>query len=285
MFYIDTDTATQDHKFTDGDESQGVVATDLNAAWFNMVQEELQNVVTNGGGRLENGNNSQLWNTLSKFGIRGLVTASSTVSVSSFTGSVALVRSATSFSFSGTFNTNALIIVIPTWSEISPASISVTYGHTTVSINKYCFYIGLASNEYINGSDVGLDLRGINVPISYSGSIIANGGIFTSKMTANKVIDPNIVTFNYNNENEGLQDWQTWQLMENWELHQVKKVFCSNAAQEGTSVRMYYDNNGQYRSVKFYPTSWREVMCVGQHTVSSVDGDIVFAVLLVNGKE
>ena len=281
MYYIDTDTATQDHKFTDGDESQGVVATDLNANWFNMIQEELQNVVLNGGFSLNSSSNSQLWNVLSKYGIRGVLSNSAIVMVSNFPGSIAIFHDASNFVLSGALATGAVVIVVPSWVEASPSSISFGYGNGSISIPKGSFFIAMAVNQ---NAQSGPDMLGVCVPIVSSGKVSV-GSVETGKLTAQKVIDPNIVVFNYNNENEGLQDWQTWQLMENWELNQVKKVFCNNAAQEGTGVTMYYNNNGQYRSVKFYPTSWREVMCVGQYTVTSAGGDVVFAVLLVNGKE
>ena len=41
MHKINTETATQNGEFTDGDELQSIAPTDLNAAWFNSVQREL----------------------------------------------------------------------------------------------------------------------------------------------------------------------------------------------------------------------------------------------------
>ena len=45
MKRIDTPTATEDHKFRDGNKSTGVQATQFNARWCNDIQEEICNVI------------------------------------------------------------------------------------------------------------------------------------------------------------------------------------------------------------------------------------------------
>lgn len=49
MHKIDTSTATSSSEFTDGNPSQGRKATQLNAAWFNAVQNEIINAITAAG--------------------------------------------------------------------------------------------------------------------------------------------------------------------------------------------------------------------------------------------
>ena len=66
MQRIDTLTAAADlhgkgkNGFTDGDPATGLAATELAAAWFNAVQEELANIIELSGGTLDKGNTAQV---------------------------------------------------------------------------------------------------------------------------------------------------------------------------------------------------------------------------------
>lgn len=64
MDRINTNTATPDRKFTDGDPTAGIRATNLNAQWFNGVQEELVNVIEDSGQILNPNDNTQVLKAL-----------------------------------------------------------------------------------------------------------------------------------------------------------------------------------------------------------------------------
>jgi hypothetical protein len=60
MHRIDSRGATLDNKFTDGDVTQGIPATVVDAEWLNSVQEEIVGVISAAGIGLDKNNNSQL---------------------------------------------------------------------------------------------------------------------------------------------------------------------------------------------------------------------------------
>lgn len=66
MHRIDHETATSDHKFTEGNPTIPVPATVVTDDWLNAVQEELVAVITGAGLELEKSDNSQLWQAISR---------------------------------------------------------------------------------------------------------------------------------------------------------------------------------------------------------------------------
>ena len=70
MQRIDTSTAAADlhgkgkNGFTDGDPATGLAATELAAAWFNAVQEEVANIIELSGGTLDKSNNAQVYQAI-----------------------------------------------------------------------------------------------------------------------------------------------------------------------------------------------------------------------------
>ena len=66
MQRIDTLTAAADlhgkgkNGFTNGNPATGQASTELAAAWFNAMQEEVANVIELSGGTLDNSNNAQV---------------------------------------------------------------------------------------------------------------------------------------------------------------------------------------------------------------------------------
>jgi hypothetical protein len=60
MFRIDSETATPDHKFTEGNPVIPVPATTVTADWLNSVQEELAYVIEQADMELDKGNTTQL---------------------------------------------------------------------------------------------------------------------------------------------------------------------------------------------------------------------------------
>lgn len=68
MHRIDTQNATSDGLFTDGDphKPEEEVATYLDSAWLNAVQEEICKVITENEIELKKGENHQLGQAISK---------------------------------------------------------------------------------------------------------------------------------------------------------------------------------------------------------------------------
>lgn len=66
MHRIDHETATSDHKFTEGNPTIPVPATVVTGAWLNAVQEELVAAITGAGLKLKKSDNTQLWQAISQ---------------------------------------------------------------------------------------------------------------------------------------------------------------------------------------------------------------------------
>jgi len=75
MYLIDSDGATNDNKFTDGDPGTGTVATVLPAEYLNMLQDELAAVIAAAEIELDKGTNDQLMTALTTLGLRSATTA------------------------------------------------------------------------------------------------------------------------------------------------------------------------------------------------------------------
>lgn len=74
MYLIDSDGATNDNRFTDGDSVLGTPATVLPAEYLNMLQDELQDVIVAAGIELDKGANDQLLAALTALGLRSATT-------------------------------------------------------------------------------------------------------------------------------------------------------------------------------------------------------------------
>lgn len=278
MHKISTETATQNGEFTDGDELQAIPPTDLNAAWFNSVQRELCNIVTESGGSLDPSNDAQLWATLKKIGIRCLYSDDAEVDVTGFSGATVIFHSAENFELVGLLSSQSFVVIVPFWAGSSPDEITVEYNTSSIDIDKHWMFVGFAAN----GLD-GLQLAGTYLPMASSeglGSTINIGGVKAGFVKASKRFEIGIVDFQYTEDQEELQGQQVWQLAENWQVNQVKRVRCTNAPSGGVQVTTFRDTSGTFNQVNFYPGSFRELMCVGTYT----SGGYTWAVLAVNGK-
>ena len=276
MHKIDTDTAV-DGEFTDGDGTVENPATDLNAAWFNSVQRELIAALAGVSISPSASDDAQLWKALQKIGIRCLY-SDTDVDVTGFTGATVIFHHASDFEIVGSLSAKSFVVIVPFWTSNSPATISVTYNGEDTDIDKYQAFIGFAANGFDE-----LELAGIFVPMISSeglGGEITIGGLNAGFVKAAKRFETNLVSFAYSEDAEGLQDWQTWQLASNWSVGQVKRVCCTNAPEGGRDITTFGNTSGGYSMVRFYPYSFRELMCVGTY----VSGGYTFAVLAVNGK-
>lgn len=276
MHKINTDTATSGGEFTDGDEGQAIPPTDLNAAWFNSVQRELCSVVTEAGGSLDPSNDAQLWAVLKKIGFRVDYSNDGDVDVSGFSGNTAIFHSASSFDIEGIVAKGSLVVIAPYWRDNSPNSISVGYNTGSISIKKWSVFVGFA----MNGDD-DLDLAGVYIPmLSGTSGKLTVGALEAVSVKATKRFETAFVDFEYTTDQPELQGQQAWQLAENWEVGQVKRVRCTNAQAGGTEVTTFGDSSGSYAQVKFYPYSFREFVCVGTYTTTGY----TWAILAVNGR-
>lgn len=275
MYPIDTDTATDENEFTDGDESQSIPPTDLNAAWFNHVQRELLNILEGTGISPDATNDAQIWSALQKFGIKTYYSDAAEIDVSDFTGANVVFHTAADFELVGTLKNQSLIIIVPFWNDSSPSSIGVSYGADTLSISKYCGFIGFAANGLGD-----LDIAGVRFPlIKGTDNSLNVRGLNAGFVKSDERYETNLVQFAYSTDAEELQDFQVWQLFENWKVNQVKRVYCTNAQASGTPVPVYYAS-GSYKNVYFYEGCFREFLCVGSYT----SGDYTWAILLADCK-
>ena len=276
MHKIDTDTAV-DGEFTDGDGTVENPGTDLNAAWFNSVQRELLAALAGVNISPSASDDAQLWKVLQKIGLR-CVYSDTDVDVSGFSGATVIFHTASDFELVGSLSTRSFVIIVPFWGEGSPATISVTYNSEDTDIDKHQAFIGWAANGYDE-----LQLSGVFVPLISAeglGGELTIGGLNAGFVKAAKRFETALVEFEYSSDAEGLQDWQAWQLASNWTAGQVKRVRCTNAPAGGRDVTTFGNTSGTWSTVKFYPYSFRELMCVGTYTT----GDYTFAVLAVTGR-
>lgn len=274
MYYITTPTATEDNEFTDGDSSQSIPPTDLNADWFNMIQRELLSILTGAGVTPSEAAFDQIWNILKNIGVRNVNSDAASVAVSKMGGASAIFHSASSFTISNLLPVDSLVIIVPSWTSNSSDTIQVFYNSQTVTIRKWQIFVGYISSQQRIG--------GFFVPVvnNVAGGELTVGGLVAGYIKPSATFDNNIVSFAYSGDNVGdASSWQAWQLASEWNRGQVKKVYCTDAASSGQPVPVFHDETSSYKTIKFYPEGYREFTCVG----TRVSGDLTFAILLVNG--
>lgn len=71
MFRIDSEGATVDNRFTEGDPQQGIPATVVSDDWLNAVQGELATIVESAGIALVKGEIDQVFNGILEIFLRG----------------------------------------------------------------------------------------------------------------------------------------------------------------------------------------------------------------------
>jgi hypothetical protein len=86
MFRIDSEGATVDNRFTEGDPQLGVPATVVSSEWLNSVQEEIAKVVEENGITLAKANEGQMYDALLEMFLRGGRKAPVVQSLSNNTG-------------------------------------------------------------------------------------------------------------------------------------------------------------------------------------------------------
>lgn len=308
MHKIDTDTATENNEFTDGNEqaTPPVAPTDLNAAWFNSFQRELIATLVLSGASPDPANDAQLLDVLKKIGIKSGVwgtdvAAGKDVVTTVFNGSHVIFHTAEDFTI-GALKNGSVVVVIPYWDDDSaPASITVNYTSSSYqfTIKKGMMLIGVVGNgtASYNGAQIvaryapimlnrdgDVKLYDVNanklvVSTSVSAATIsatllqAVGAVFNS-LQSTRYIDAGMVHFDSS-------DASSWMLKTEWSLNQVKRVYRDDASTSGTgySVNVPYDSEGNVREVSFRQGSYVEFMCVGYCNIGGTD----FAVLLNNG--
>lgn len=281
MYPITTDTAV-DGEFTDGDESQGIPPTDLNALWFNTIQREFLSILDGMGIAPDVANFAQIWDVLKRLGVRCNY-YNGDVSTSDFDGHQVILHTCADFTLNA-LKTNSVVIVIPYWSADSdPAKITMTYKNSSYKydIPKGSILIGLIKN----GVSPYSQLLPRYIPFAYNGrDLNIVGKLNAGGVVADKRYEKGFLIFENSDTPgaDGLEPWRSWQLAENWEVGQVRRVYCSNAA-NAPSVYVYYNTAGNYKAIKFAAESFREFVCIGTHTETINDVSYEFAALVVNG--
>lgn len=281
MYYIDTDTATEEHEFTDGDESQLIPATDLDADFFNMIQRELQNVVLGGGLVLDQSDDSQVWKVIEKLGIKSIVSNDAVVDIGNYKGGLLIIHSPSNFTLSSTISTNSPVIIIPMWADGSPESFNFVYNNQILTIKKGQMIIGWALNLPGVGA---VQMAALAIPVFFSGKMEL-GNVNAVSLKTSKFLDTGFVSFEYSDDVDpetGIEEWRAWQLAENWSIGQVKRVYCSNVSTV-CYVSVFYDANSPFKNVPFYKGGYREFVCVGTRNVTVDETTRVYAILLCNG--
>lgn len=270
--------STSNNEFTNGSPQQGVKSTIVDQTWLNTIQRELCNLVTGSRQTLSETNDAQVLEAVKRLGFNAVsLGANQDYNVNANgDGSVVIFKtSPRDFAFTKKIRKGSAVIIIPLWNSLSSEKITVSYREMYVDIPKYCAFIG-----YADESNDEFALIGYHVKLATSNNDSSFRNLSVEELTATKNIDNNLVSFAYDSSQEGLQDWQRWQLMENWKVGQVKRVYCTNAASGGTPIITFKDTAGTFNNVEFYQGSFREFICIGTHAEVSND----FAVLLVNGK-
>ena len=263
MYHATVENADVNGEFVDADPTATppVEATDFNAYWCNMIQRELLNVLE--GARITPDENTfnQVWKSIEKVGLKSIVSESSTVSVSGFSGTTVVLHSASDFVFSGTLNAGSVVVIIPMWQDNSSDYIQVTYGPLPGAILKYNIFVGVA---------IGSSLQGVQIPVKKTDGSMALTSLVAGSLKYNEIIDNNVVSFTYDAEDD--DSWQGWQLSSNWKNRQVKKVYATNDYE----VSIFCNGIG---TVKFKKGCYKEFVCIGFVTV----GEIEYAKFIVNG--
>lgn len=281
MYYINTNTATEEHECTDGNEEELIPATDMNADWFNMIQRELQNVVLGGGLELDQSDDSQVWKVIEKLGLKSIVSNDATVNIGNYKGGLLIIHSPSNFTLSSTISTNSPVMIIPMWADGSPESFNFVYNGQILTIKKGQMIIGWALNLPGVGA---VQMAALAIPVFFSGKMEL-GNVNASSLKTSKFLDAGLVSFEYSDDIDqetGMEEWRAWQMAEHWSVGQVKRVYCSNVSTV-RRVYVFYDAASPAKLVPFYENGYREFMCVGTRSVTVDNTTLVYAILLVSG--
>ena len=279
MYWITTETATQNHEFTDGDQSQSIPETDLNALWFNTIQRELLNVLAALNITPNVSNFAQIWDALKMIGVRAVYSSDSTVSTSEFDGSLVIFHSVADFQINS-LKTKSLLVVVPTWTAASANYITFRYGEQNIRLYKGFVYVGIVANGTIDN----LSVFGIRLPMAIDNKNLYVGNLNADKVVSDKRFEKALTVFEYSDEidESGVEKWRSWELASNWEVGQVKRVYCSNAG-TGQMVYVHFDAESNPRQVKFKENCYLEFLCIGTRSCVNDGVTTTYAILLVNG--
>lgn len=266
MYHSTAENADVNGEFVDEDltATPPVEATSFNAYWCNMVQRELLNVLAGAGITPDEHAFNQVWKSIESVGLKSIVSESSTVSVSGFSGTTVVLHSASNFAFSGTLNFGSVVVIIPMWQDNSPDYIQVTYNSLPGAILKYNIFVGVVI------SALGPSLQGVQIPIKKTDGSMALTSLVAGSLKYNEMIDNNVVSFTYDAEDD--DSWQEWQLSSNWKNGQVKRVYATNDYE----VSIFCNGVG---AVKFKKGCYKEFICIGSVTIDEIE----YAKFIMNG--
>lgn len=275
MHKIDTNTATANGEFTDGDSSAAIDATDLNAAWFNTIQRELINLVQGTGQTLSSVDDSQIFKAVKKLGFQAFQVDNGTFdSAANNAGNIAIVCEPVNLTITGTMQTGKVVFIIPLWEESSANSIRVNYNNDHITIAKGNALFGFVSNGSFVYEN---ELVGFQFPIVVGGKIFTSN-IKTNSIEFEKEIGPGVIEWELEDGNVDTEASSKWRYSKYWSLGQVKKFCLPN----GSSVKQMavINKDGATYMLDVKQNRFYEFVCVGFWT--NEDG-IEYACLLAEG--
>lgn len=275
MHKIDTNTATANGEFTDGDSSAALEATDLNAAWFNTVQRELINLVQGTNQTLNAVDDSQIFKAVKKLGFQAFQVDNGTFdSAANNAGNIAIVCEPVNLTITGTMQTGKVVFIIPLWEESSANSIRVNYNNDHITIAKGNALFGFVSNGSFVYED---ELVGFQFPIVVGGKIFTSN-IKTNSIEFEKEIGPGVIIWDEEGAAGGEISMAGWNLATHWEIGQSKKFALNLNRSSLTANVSVYDANGDKYTLTAVKRAYYEFVCVG---FTDIDG-VSYAKMFVN---
>lgn len=273
MHKIDTENRTANDEFQDADESQSILGTDLNAAWFNTIQRELCNLVTKMGISLNASDDTQVFKAVKEVGIKVNYCNTGAYTVpENWSGSTILLVSARDLTITGGLQYGASLIIVPWWTSNSPDSIKVYYNNDYVTVRKGSGFFGMV----LNGSEE-LELAAYPFAVPDNDGCLHIKKVNVANINAANYVDNGVVTDSNVTGSNG--EYRPWQLSANWAVGQVKRV-RSIAGASKYRIQAYTSTSGTLSYIEMPTNGYRELLCIGKFKRSD---NVEYAVFAVNG--
>lgn len=260
MHKIDTNTATANNEFTDGDSGAALAATELNAAWFNTVQRELCNLVTSAGFALNNLDDSQIVKAVKKLGFQSYYSENGTLNVGTNAGNSVIFCAVRDLTVTGVFESTSIVFVVPIWQGESVERIKFTYRGASSYVYNHCMMMAFISEGVFDDAP---EYMTNNIAITTGRRFqIASAKIDELQAGTFKVDD--VV---YNNPVFTVDDTtkDSWDDSANWAVGQSKFIASDTNSRKLT----YYRSDSATQATYFYLGYAKQFICVGTTTNSS----------------
>lgn len=269
MHKIDTNTATANGEFTDGDSSAALEATDLNAAWFNTVQRELCNLVEGTGINLDAVKDNQVFDAVKKLGFRSYYASTGVVNIGANSGNTIIFCDVKDLIINGSIETTCSLWVVPLWGAGlgSEDRIKVTYRGSNQYIQKNCIFVALISEGLIED----IPYIGYSVPVS-SGTRFNINSATVANLTAT---DGTVTNLNASNFMLGVYNVNdanrtTWDDSVNWTVGQMRALYYKGDSDYLSGLKYYYSET---ESQVFALNKGRTkiFVCIGKATIDGTE--------------